>query len=112
MSVSRMVLALTATLALLATVGCQSSGSASAPSTPPPRAIVVSGNAGSYTVYVPSADNTHAEVLSSSGAAGCADCKAAAEHYFLTGELPIPKCPTCGGIRTPVTLATPSVSHN
>jgi hypothetical protein len=111
MSVPRLLLAVTATFALLTTVGCQSSGSASAPSAPQ-RAIVVSGNAGSYTVYVPSADNTHAEMLTSSGAASCPDCKAAAEHYFLTGEVPIPKCPTCGGVRTPVTLVTPTVSHN
>ena len=111
MFVSRMLVSVTAALAILTAIGCQTGQPGSSPSTPQ-RAIVVSGNAGSYTVYVPSADNTHAEMLSTSGGASCAECKAAAEQYFLTGAAPIPKCPSCGGIRTPVMLVTPSVSHN
>jgi hypothetical protein len=111
MSVSRIFLSVAMIVAMFMAVGCQSSGSAPAASVEPPqKAVVVTGNAGSYTVFVPSADKTHAETLSSTGGPVCADCKAAAEHYFLTGEL-VAKCPSCGATRTAV-VTIPPVSHN
>jgi hypothetical protein len=112
MSASRLFLTVVTAMAMMAVVGCQSSSSTpSAAMEPPGRAVVVSGNTGSYTVFIPSADKMHADVLASSGTTVCPECKAAAEHYFLTGEL-IPKCKTTGCTRTAVMYVTPSVSHN
>ncbi len=111
MSLGRTALTTILCVCLLTVIGCQSSGSAPAPTAAAPaKAVVVTTNQGSTTVFVPSADGKHAEVLSSTGGPVCADCKAAAERYFLTGEL-TGKCPITGATRTAVT-SIPTSGHN
>lgn len=114
MSIQRMLLTATLALGLLMAVGCQSTPTGSAPSAMAQRAVVITGGqAGAVTVLIPNADNSDVEVLSADGkAAVCPDCKMAIQAYFRTGAALTPKCATCGAIRTPVTLATPYVSHN
>jgi len=104
---------LTAVLMLLAIVGCTSSGTSVSSSSPTPqRAVVVSGgNGGGTTIFLPSEDNSHVIVMSTSGTKVCPDCQAAALKYFQTGELEA-KCPTCGATRTPVMLMLPTPSHD
>jgi hypothetical protein len=77
MSARILVHLLLGTISALAVIGCQSSPAVVAKTPPPERALVVNGgNAGSVTVYVPSADKTHADILySSSGGEGCPACR-------------------------------------
>ena len=101
-------------LALILLGGCQSAStpSAGATATPPQRAIVVSGNAGSTTVYLPSNDPDKPLMLSTSGSGeACPECTAAAIKYFQTGVLD-PKCSRTGATRTVTNLITPNYGHN
>jgi len=90
-------------------VGCKSGGEPSSSGTTmtsPQKAIVISGgNGGGTRIFFPSQDGKSMETLSTEGTAECAQCRADAEHYFLTGEM-APKCSMCGATRTPVTNYT------
>jgi hypothetical protein len=93
-------------------VGCQSSSSPSGELlVPTQRALVISGGQGGSTVvYIPTADNSNVQMLSTSGTAPiCAQCRADAIKYFQTGVL-VPKCAVCGAIRTPVNYVPPTVN--
>jgi hypothetical protein len=85
--------------ALVFVVGCQSGGAGSSASSAPRRAVVATGQ-GQTVVYLPTSDGG-VERLASSDVPRCAQCEADAKQYFLTGEL-IPKCASCGAIRTPL----------
>ena len=90
--------------------GCQNSSNPSGELlVPTQRALVISGgNGGSTVVYIPTADNSGVEMLSTSRAAPiCAQCRADAIKYFQTGVL-VPKCPVCGATRTPVNYVPPT----
>ena len=92
--------------------GCQNSSKPSGELlVPTQRALVISGGQGGTTViYIPTADNTDVQMLStSSTAAICAQCRADAIRYFQTGVL-VPKCAACGAIRTPVSYVPPTVN--
>ncbi len=103
-----------AALMLLLMVGCQSamspSPTADSMAVPQKAVVVVTGNGGAVTVFVPSADTANPVMLSTSGGEACPDCKAAAAKYFQTGVLD-PKCAKCGGTRTATVLVTPNVGH-
>jgi len=94
-------------LVLSLSVGCKSGGEPSSSTmTSPQKAIVISGgNGGGTRIFFPSQDGKSMETLSTEGTAECAQCRADAEHYFLTGEM-APKCSMCGATRTPVTNYT------
>ena len=111
MSTLRFPLVAIAAFALLFSVGCSTPPPAqSAAMASPDRAVVISGNGGSTTVFIPTSDPDKPMMLSSTGAEMCPECKAAAVKYFQTGVLD-PKCSKCGGIRTATSLVTPTVGH-
>ena len=92
--------------------GCQNSSKLSGELlVPTQRALVISGGQGGSTVvYIPTADNSDVQMLSTSGAAAiCAQCRADAIKYFQTGVL-VPKCAVCGALRTPVNYVPPTVN--
>jgi hypothetical protein len=93
--------------------GCQNSSKPSEELlVPTQRALVISGgNSGSTVVYIPTADKSGVQMLSSSGtAAMCAQCRADAIKYFQTGVL-VAKCPVCGATRTPVNYVPTTVPN-
>lgn len=92
--------------------GCHNSTSPVPEATATPtRAIVITGNGGSTTVFVPSSDPANPVVYCSTGTEVCPECKAAAVKYFQTGVLD-PKCSRTGATRTAVTYTGPGHSVN
>jgi hypothetical protein len=74
------------------------------------RAVLISGNGGSTTIYLPTEDPEKPMMLCTAGAETCPECKAAAIKYFETGVLE-PKCTKCGATRTLLVPSTPNVGH-
>lgn len=99
-----------AALVAVLVLGCQSS-TAPAPMAQahPEHAVVVTGNGGSVTVFVPSSDPANPVVYCSTGTDVCPECKAAAIKYFQTGVLD-PKCSRTGATRT-ATTSFPGPDH-
>ena len=105
MSAFRISFVASAVLALIVLAGCESStpSASSSSSTMPPaeRAIAISTNTGTTTIFVPTADPEKPVMLCAAGAEVCPECKAAAIKYFQTGVLD-PKCSRTGATRTVV----------
>lgn len=105
-----------AALLLIVACGCENtppSATATAShvmSAGPQRAVLISGNGGSTTIYFPSEDPAKPMMLCTAGAETCPECRAAAVRYFETGVLE-PKCPVCGATRTLLIPPTPNVGH-
>jgi hypothetical protein len=95
--------------------GCQTSSKTAmdTASPTPTKALLVTGNGGSYTVFIPGEKPGDVAVLASSNMPVCAQCQADAVKYFTTGEL-VEKCSVCGAKRTPLnaTAAVDSHAHN
>jgi ribosomal protein L37AE/L43A len=112
MSFARMLCTVTVGFLMMAIVGGCASTSGSASTAMPQKAIVVTGgNSGGTAIFIPNADNTDVEMMSTTGEPMCPQCRADAIKYFQTGVL-VPKCSMCGATRTPVSTYPPTFSHN
>jgi hypothetical protein len=112
MSGQRICFVSIAALALFMIVGCQNSTAPAPQATAAPsKAVVVtSGNGGSTTIFLASADPNNPVMLCTEGTELCPECKTAAVKYFQTGVLD-PKCSRTGATRRVTTLITPNVGH-
>ncbi len=99
-------------LLLIVSAGCESTTPTASHvmSEGPQRAVLVSTNGGSTTIFLPSNDPKKPLMLCSAGAEMCSECKAAAVKYFEDGVLE-PKCPKCGATRTLLAPSTPDIAH-
>jgi ABC-type transport system substrate-binding protein len=98
-------------LSAIAIAGCQNGTPPTASAaTAPQQAIVVRGNGGSVTVFVPGDDPNKPMALTGAGSEVCPECEAAAAKYFKTGVLD-PKCSRTGATRTAVTLTPSTTGH-
>jgi hypothetical protein len=92
--------------------GCQSSSKTAmdTASPTPTKALLVTGNGGSYAVFIPGEKPGEVAVLASGDMTACAQCKADAIKYFTTGEL-VEKCSVCGAKRMPLISPDAVASH-
>lgn len=77
----------------------------------PTKALLVTGNGGAYTVFIPGEKPGEVAVLASGEMTACAQCNADAAKYFTTGEL-VEKCSVCGAKRTPLSSPASISSHS
>jgi hypothetical protein len=110
---SRIALALVASLLLSVVTGCQTSKpAAETTSSLPSKALLVSGgNGGGVEIFIPGDKPGEVAVLASGDMPVCAQCNADAVKYFQTGEL-VAKCPVCGATRTPLSSPASINSHS